>query len=304
MKRISLTALAVSALIFVFMSTTQAQTPQDTLNQYISNLQKNPNDIALREKIINLVQEMKPAPAIPEDVDRFEGRAENAAKNAKTAEDFADAAEEYKKALLLAPWLGADYFNLGVMQEKAGKTGDAIESFKLYLLAAPAAPDARDVRKRIAGLEYAAEKAEKKTSESLQKKSGPEAWAGDWYYRHNAHTCGNYAHLQFELQGNEIIVTRVWDEHNWQFGKEYNAGDRVYLTRLKLLGDMNAKGLNTFQDGPWIETWLTCELNSDLNEISCDVFEVWWKDGSAAHKETRTIFHKEWCHRFVGPKGR
>ena len=40
----------------------EAQSPQATLKQYISDLQKNPNDNALREKIIKLVQIIKPAP--------------------------------------------------------------------------------------------------------------------------------------------------------------------------------------------------------------------------------------------------
>lgn len=67
MKRICLAGLLVFVLIFALMSTVQAQTPQETLNQYVSDLQKNPNDNALREKIIRHVQTMKPAPAIPEE---------------------------------------------------------------------------------------------------------------------------------------------------------------------------------------------------------------------------------------------
>lgn len=47
-----------------------AQTPQDTLNQYVSSLQQNPSDNALREKIIKFAQTMNPAPAIPEEARR------------------------------------------------------------------------------------------------------------------------------------------------------------------------------------------------------------------------------------------
>ena len=138
--------------------------PQQTLNQYIADLQKNPNDYALREKIIKHVQTMKPAPAVPKEAEKFEGRAEFAIKNAKIEADFLDAAKEYEKALLIAPWVPAYYFNQGIAFEKAGKPKEAKQSFEFYLLAAPNAQDAREVRKRIAGLEYAMEKVAKKSS--------------------------------------------------------------------------------------------------------------------------------------------
>ena len=52
----------------------------------------------------------------------------------------------------------------------AGKLKEAKQSFELYLLAAPNAQDARDIRKRIAGLEYATEKAAReKTAAEIKK---------------------------------------------------------------------------------------------------------------------------------------
>jgi hypothetical protein len=73
MKKICLAALLTFMLIFGLMSNVQSQTPQETLKQYVADLQRNPNDYALREKIIKLVQEMKPAPKIPEEVAMHEG---------------------------------------------------------------------------------------------------------------------------------------------------------------------------------------------------------------------------------------
>ncbi len=142
-------------------ATAEAQSPQQTLNRYVADLQKTPNDYALREKIIRHVQTMKPAPAVPIEAEKFEGRAEFAIKSAKTEADFLDAAKEYEKALLIAPWVPAYYFNQGIAFEKSGKLKEAKRSLEFYLLAAPNAQDARDVRKRIAGLEYAMEKAAK-----------------------------------------------------------------------------------------------------------------------------------------------
>jgi tetratricopeptide (TPR) repeat protein len=152
----------IVAALAPFMA--QAATFQETLNQYISDLQKNPSDYALREKIIRHVQTMTPAPAIPLEAEKFEGRAEFAIKNAKTEADFLDAAKEYEKAVLITPWVPVYYFNQGIAYEKAGKLKEAKRSFEFYLLATPNAQDAREVRKRIAGLEYAMEKAVKESS--------------------------------------------------------------------------------------------------------------------------------------------
>jgi membrane protein implicated in regulation of membrane protease activity len=57
--------VSVAMLLALLPAQAQTGSPQDTLNQYISDLQKNPTDYALREKIIKHVQTMKPAPAIP-----------------------------------------------------------------------------------------------------------------------------------------------------------------------------------------------------------------------------------------------
>jgi tetratricopeptide (TPR) repeat protein len=169
----------VLVLLVLSVFAAQAQNPQEILKQYISDLQKNPNDYALREKIIKLAQEMKPAPAIPQEAEKFEGRAEFAFKNAKSEADFLDAAKEYEKALLIAPWASAYYFNQGLAYEKAGKFKEAKRSFEFYLLSAPNAQDARDVRKRIAGLEYAIEKATKESSPeaiAAKKENAYETW--------------------------------------------------------------------------------------------------------------------------------
>lgn len=156
--------------MLMFMSVAQGQSPQETLTQYISDLQKKTNDYALREKIIKHVQTMSPAPAIPLEAEKYEGRAEFAIRSAKTEADFLDAAREYEKALLVAPWVPSNYFNQGIAFEKAGKPKEAMQSFEFYLLAAPNAQDAREVRKRIAGLEYAMEKSSKPPAPPEKKK--------------------------------------------------------------------------------------------------------------------------------------
>jgi tetratricopeptide (TPR) repeat protein len=114
---------------------------------------------ANRAAVIKAAAGLKTRPALPEGVERFEGRAEYAFKEAKSAADFALAAAEYQKAADAAPWHAPYYFNLGVAQEKAGRLADAKRSFELYLSSDPSAADAKEVRKRVAGLELGIERA-------------------------------------------------------------------------------------------------------------------------------------------------
>ena len=161
MKRRSLAALAIFVLIFALMTPVQAQSPQETFDQYISDLQKDPHDYALREKIITLVQGMTQKPAIPEDAERYMARGTAAAKGAKNKEDFKDAAREFKKATLVTPWLANAYYNLGVAQDGAGMYTAAIKNLKLYLFAVP---NAADAKKLIYEIEYRQEKAAKESN--------------------------------------------------------------------------------------------------------------------------------------------
>jgi tetratricopeptide (TPR) repeat protein len=107
---------------------------------------------------------MTPKPAIPEEAERYMARGAAAVKGAKTEKDFQDAALEFEKASLAAPWLAAAYYNLGITQDKAGKYKEAIQSLKLYLLAAPEASDAKAVKTLVYEIEYRQEKAAKESS--------------------------------------------------------------------------------------------------------------------------------------------
>ena len=138
----------------------QTANPQDTLNQYLADLQKNPGDNALRGKIIALVQTMNPAPAIPEDAERHMVRGQAAFKAATNESSFKEAIAEFKQASLIAPWLGNIYYNLGLVQDKAGEYSDAIASLNLYLLASPGASDAKSVKNLIYEVEYRRDKAQ------------------------------------------------------------------------------------------------------------------------------------------------
>ncbi len=170
---------SVSRFIFiaiVFMalaSTAHALTPREQLSQMVQQLQKTPNDNALREKIIKLARTIKPAPAIPEEAERRMARGVSAMKTAKTISDYKDAAREFELATLAAPWYADAYYNLGMAQNKAEDFSKAAGSLKLYLLAAPGARDAKEARTLMYELEFKQEKVEKdkaKTAADAEKK--------------------------------------------------------------------------------------------------------------------------------------
>ena len=92
-------------VFFAFGQSDSNIAPSAQLQQSIAELQKSPGDQALREKIIKLALTADPKPVVPSQVDELIGAATYAFKNAKSEADFADAAESYQKALLLAPWV-------------------------------------------------------------------------------------------------------------------------------------------------------------------------------------------------------
>jgi tetratricopeptide (TPR) repeat protein len=136
-----------------------AQSAGQQLNNYVDELQKNPGDAALREKLIKFARTIKPMPLIPEAFERYMARGKAAFEMAKNSEGFASAVAEFEKGVDAAPWITAGYYNLGQAQESAGQFAQAIRSFKFYLVANPSVSDARTVKNRIYGLEYKLEQA-------------------------------------------------------------------------------------------------------------------------------------------------
>ena len=156
-------------VISVFVAQAQSPNPQETLNQYLSELQNNPNDYALREKIIRHVQTMKPAPAIPEEARRHYVKGRALSEDAKQPSEFADAAGEFQKALLVAPWWGEAYLLMGIALEAAQRYDDATTSLKLSMSANQSEELRRKTQDEIYKIEAKAERAAKKTLEDRQK---------------------------------------------------------------------------------------------------------------------------------------
>jgi len=137
--------------LLVLAASAYAQTPRDELKQMVEQLQKTPNDNALREKTIKLATEIKPAPAIPEEAERHMAYGTAAFTGAKSVADYKEAAKEFKQATLAAPWYGDAYFNLGVAQDKAENYEAALRSLKLAQLASP---EVKEIKALIYEVEY------------------------------------------------------------------------------------------------------------------------------------------------------
>lgn len=157
----------------------QAGRLREAVNHYVAAFQSasegSASDQALREKVISLVQKLSPPPAIPDEARRFAVRGQIAVREAKSQADYLEAAREFSKALKLAPWWAESYFNLAVAQEKAGQFTEAVRSLKLYLLAAPNAPDAEKIKDQIYALEYRQERARKEEQERVEETRRKEA---------------------------------------------------------------------------------------------------------------------------------
>jgi tetratricopeptide (TPR) repeat protein len=145
----------------------ERQQAQQQFQQALQAFQKNPSDSA-RESLIKLAQSLPSKPQLPGDVIESIGGAAYAVKNATSDVDLIAAAEAYKKASLLAPWVPDYYFNQGVAYEKAKRYDDAIAAFNWYLMAAPTANDADSVRERIGGLKYAKQREAEKANVNAQ----------------------------------------------------------------------------------------------------------------------------------------
>jgi len=172
MKKIKLIALLLTVLMVAMQPFAQAQStnPQETLKQYVADLQKNPNDYALREKIIKHVQAMKQKPAIPEEARRHYVMAKTLSDEAKKVEDFNDSIAEFRGALLVAPWWAEANRDFGLTLEAAQRYDEAIAYIKLYMATNPGSDRTRAAQDEIYKIE-----AKKKLAGKAAKESSPAA---------------------------------------------------------------------------------------------------------------------------------
>lgn len=179
-------------IIFFLASAMQvyAESPSEQFQQVVEQLQKSPNDDALRERVIKLSREMNPVPAIPEDARRSFVRGNTALSDAKGGGDYARAVQRYQEAITVAPWWGDPYFNLSKAQELQQDYNGAAHSLKFFLLTGPVADEARKAQDYIYVLEDKRDKLlnEKANQQAAAEKKAQaqrllENFRGTWYGR-------------------------------------------------------------------------------------------------------------------------
>jgi hypothetical protein len=145
-------------LFFSFAANAYAQSPREQLQQMVEQLQKTPNDNALRERIIKLAMTVKPSPALSDEAIRYTGRAMFVFKTAKSEADYLDAAREYERAVASAPWVASYYADLCTIYEKASKYTEAKRACDFALVGTTDSSQAVELKQRIAGLEIGIER--------------------------------------------------------------------------------------------------------------------------------------------------
>ena len=97
---------------------------------------------------------------VSEEAARHQNRGLAAVEMAKTAADYQAAIDEFQEAARLAPDWPDAWYNLGLVQDKAGRYEAAATSLKRYLELAPDAPEAAAVKQQVDKLQYKAERAQ------------------------------------------------------------------------------------------------------------------------------------------------
>ena len=147
----------------------ERQQSQQRFQQALQEFRQNPNDTA-REQIIKLALTMDdPTLSLSDEVHVAAGSATYASKNATSERELVAAAKAWAQVSLLAPWVAEYYFNQGVAYQRAKRFDKAIAAFNWYLIAAPNAKDAGEVRESIGGLKYAKEKAAQEQQEAAER---------------------------------------------------------------------------------------------------------------------------------------
>ena len=110
-------------------------------------------DVAIAEKAIAAAGRL-PAEqrAVPEEARRHAYFGQATLRDAKDMAATDKAVAEYLAAIGLAPWWPDVYVNLSLLEESRGNYKHAESALRLYLLAAPQAPDAAAALAKIASL--------------------------------------------------------------------------------------------------------------------------------------------------------
>jgi tetratricopeptide (TPR) repeat protein len=118
-------------------------------------------DPQIARKTIEVARRLDPPPAVPEDARRHAAFASISVKEAKDASGYEKAIGEYLRAVCSAPLWADLYVNAALVYEQMGRYQNAHDFLSCYLLAAPEAPDAAQIRTKLYELEFKAQQGKK-----------------------------------------------------------------------------------------------------------------------------------------------
>jgi len=146
-----LAGVLCAALLFGNAARAQSERSlaQQTLNLHVAQLQANPGDYSLRERIIEFVRTMSPAPPIPEQARQALIEGNTLLKGAKDQRGYDLAIDAYRRCLLQAPWWDEALYHSAAALELGGRFEDAAAALRLYLATGPNEKAARDAQDKI-----------------------------------------------------------------------------------------------------------------------------------------------------------
>lgn len=121
----------------------------EALQRYVTRFESVPE---LVDRAIDVAIRIRPLPALSESVMRHATAGEAAVKSAREKADLAVARREFANALSEAPWWSDGWFNLAMLDQQIGNSGNVRRELIWYLRAAPDAPDRDSIRKQIESL--------------------------------------------------------------------------------------------------------------------------------------------------------
>ncbi len=247
-------------LLFLNLNPQQgfSQSTEKSLEQLVFDLKSNPANDTLRKQVISKALSQTPPP-VPEEAERRFFRGMAAMKNASSQTGFKNAASEFEQAIAAAPWYADAYYNAGVANNKAGNFAAAKKNFSFYLLAAPNAPDASEVKAMVYENEYLAEQEEKNQREQRQAKAEQarlerlvQPFRGAWITKHclvskrnelihkcnekekeGSHWYGMLDNFTFEFSEKGVVIHSYSMQPNWgcEFFYGYPKEGNVFNTR-------------------------------------------------------------------------
>lgn len=206
--------LVIFMFTFLFLTTSvNAQSPREVLQQMVEQLQKTPNDNALRERIIKLAEEIKPVPVVPENAREPFVMGATVLKRANDPAGASKAVDLFSQALNIAPWFADAYYNRAVAREAAGQFESAIDDLKLYLEFKLTDAERREAQDKIYALKAVAQLASAKKAEEVKAAAAAAAerakpdFSGRWGNDHSNR-------YEFTLEGGGAVSVRIilWNE--------------------------------------------------------------------------------------------